>query len=77
MPLHVEAYNKRIIKQESVQITKIILRCTVSKTSKLLKHAVEGKTEGDKWWQEENKAVRRSWMTLGKRQDTGNWKKKL
>jgi len=48
MPLHVEAYNKRIIKQESVQITKIILRCTVSKTSKLLKHAVEGKTEGDK-----------------------------
>jgi len=32
--------------------------------------------EGKKWWEHDKEDVSNYWMTLGRRQDTENWKMK-
>jgi hypothetical protein len=40
----------------------------------LLKHIIEGKTDGGIVWREDKEVdVNSYWMTLRKRKDTGNW----
>ena len=42
----------------------------------LLKRFIEGKMEGQKWWDEEEEDVSGYWVALRKREDTGNGKAK-
>jgi hypothetical protein len=45
-------------------------------TNCLLKQVAEGKPEGEKWRGDEEENVSSYWMTLRKKEVTGNWKRK-